>query len=158
MITNDPKGGGQTKLKGKGAFEVLRYEIDMHEALPGGRSDQAIKNAITESMVLHVRQLCEIFLSSSKENDNIKLEDIVPKHPQSEPLITLIAELRSTYGSRRKEESPCWVFNKMLVHPTTERLDRYNYEPALNCVRPILKKIIDHIESRVGRFERRLSG
>ena len=143
-------------MEGKGAWLVARYEIDMHEALSEGPSSLAISNALTESVVLHARQLCEIFLSLSKKGDNIKLADLIPEGEQSQRIKELITELRGIYGNNEKQESPCWVFNKMLLHPTTERIDRYNYEPALNQVRPVFKKIIAEIEFIKGAFERNL--
>jgi hypothetical protein len=143
-------------MTGKGAWLVASYEIDMHETLFEAPSPRASQNAHTESIVLHARQLCEIFLSRSAEADNIKLADLVPKDDQSERLKKLIAELRAEYGDSRTEGSPCWVFNKMLMHPTTQRTDRYDYESALNRVRPILKTIIAEIEYKKGPFSRGL--
>lgn len=144
------------KKEGKGAWRVASYEIDMHETLFEGPSHCASRNAHTESIVLHARQLCEIFLSRSTEADNVKLADLVPVDEQSARLKELIAQLDREYGNRRTVESPCWVFNKMLLHPTKERLDGYDYESALTRVRPVLKGIIAEIESRRGLFVRRL--
>jgi hypothetical protein len=70
-------------MKGKGAWRVASYEIDMHETLFEGPSQMAISNALTESVVLHARQLCEIFLSRSTEADNVKLADLVPAGHES---------------------------------------------------------------------------
>ncbi len=143
-------------MEGKGAWRVASYEIDMHETLFEGSSHRASRNAHTESIVLHARQLCEIFLSRNTDADNVKLVDLIPEDEQSERLRELIAELDREYGNRRTEESPCWVFNKMLLHPTKERLDGYNYDSALNRVRPVLKTIIAEIESKRGSFVRGL--
>jgi len=145
-------------MKGKEAWLVASYEIHMLEELLQGRHlRKVILNAITESIVLHARQLCEIFLSRSTEADNIKLVHLVPKIDQSERLKKLINELDKSYGSRKEEGSACWVFNKMLLHPTTERLDGYNYEPALKAVVPILEKIVHEIESaRSQEFDRQI--
>ena len=111
-------------MKGKGAWLVASYEVHMLEELLKGRhSRDVIRNATAESIVLHSRQLCEIFLSRSKEGDNIKLAALIPEGDQSERLKKLIAELAHKYGSRREQGSPCWVFNKKLLHPTTERSD-----------------------------------
>jgi hypothetical protein len=144
-------------MKGKGAWLVASYEIDMHETLLDGLlSPDALRNALTESIVLHARQLCEIFLSYSGHSDNIKLFDLVPIDSQSDRLKRLIAELRKEYGNASTRDSPRWVFNKMLLHPTKNRFDRYNYKPALEQVRPLLKEIIAEIESLSGPFLRRL--
>jgi hypothetical protein len=143
-------------MTGKGAWLVASYEIDMYENFDEGPSIRASQNAHTESMVLHARQLCEIFLSRSREPDNIRLADLISESDESDKLKELIVELDRNYGSGRTEGSPCWVFNKKLLHPTTERTDRYNYGPALNRVKPILKAIIAEIESKKGRFARDL--
>lgn len=148
-------------MPGKGAWEVTRYEFNMHESLLEGPpfSPHVMRNAVTESVVLHARQLCEIFLCRSSEGDNINLAHLVPATEQSARLKELITELERKYGSRRQQQSPCWVFNKMLMHPTDVRTDGYNYEPALNAVRPVLKDIVAEIESITGRqFERWLNG
>jgi hypothetical protein len=119
-------------MMGKGAVRVTAYEIDMLETLLEAPSAGAIRNALTESVVLHARQLCEIFLSKGRQPDDIRLEHLVPMSALSDRLLTLVEELKEKYGSSSMEESPCWVFNKMLLHPTTERLDAYNYQPALD--------------------------
>jgi hypothetical protein len=143
-------------MEGKGAHLVASYEIDMHETLSEYPSPRAILNAVTESKVLHARQLCEIFLSRSTEADNVKLEHLIPAVDQSERLKELIAQLDREYGNRKIDGSPCRVFNKMLLHPTTGRTDGYDYDSALNRVRPILKEIVAEIESRMGLFRRGL--
>jgi hypothetical protein len=51
----------------KGPKEIATYEIDMHENLTEGRPSRwAIGNALTESRVLHARQLCDIFYLAVK--------------------------------------------------------------------------------------------
>ena len=157
MAVRAPKKG-DAEMTGKGPWAVASYEVDMHETLFEEPSPRANQNAHTESVVLHARQLCEMFLSRSNEADNIKLAHLIPEGDQSERLKELIDKLDKKYGNRRTPKSPCWVFNKMLLHPTTERMDRYDYDPALNLVRPVLKQIIAEIESKRGRFARGLRG
>jgi hypothetical protein len=143
---------GEAKMEGKGAWEVARYEIDMHETLSDRPSSLAMRNAVTESVVLHARQLCEMFLSLSNKDDNVKLADLISDREQSEQLRELIAELRGIYGDGRKKESPRWVFNKMLLHPTKIRTDGYDYGSALNSVRPVLKKLSLKSSPKGGRL------
>jgi hypothetical protein len=116
-------------------------------------SPAVVNNALTEGRVLHARQLCEIFLSRSTENDNVRLIHLVSESDQSQQLKKLVAELDEKYGNRRTEGSPCWVFNKMLIHPTTERSDGDDYQSALDAVKPILKLIVREIELKRGQFE-----
>src|SRR6202034_3750696 len=106
----------------------------------------AIGNALTESRVLHARQLCDIFLSRG-ERDDVKLANLVAEHMQSRTLAELLKDLREKYGNRTKVGSPCWVFNKKMFHPTVERTDMHDYSPALKIVEPILKKIVAEIET-----------
>lgn len=68
-------------------WEVFGYEVGMffslcdlikggilvHTADPG-----VVNNAITESAVLHARQVVDILLSRGGEEDDIKLRDLVP--------------------------------------------------------------------------------
>lgn len=145
-------------MTGKEAWLVASYEIHMHESLFEERpSDGVISKALDESRVLHARQLCEIFLSIGNQPDNIKLADLVPGSDQSDRLKELITKLKYRYESIREEKSPRRVFHKMLLHPTTERLDGFDYKPALDSVRPLLKLIVAEIESTRGNlFERRL--
>ncbi len=146
-------------MTGKGAWRVASYEIHMHESLLEERpSDEFVSKVLDESRVLHARQLCEIFLSTgSNYPDNVTLADLVPESEQSALLKELERKLRNEYGTIDKENSPRWVFNKMLLHPTDERLDGFNYKPALDTVRPLLKLIVAEIESiRRQQFERRL--
>ncbi len=144
-------------MTGKGAWLVSSYEIDMYENLLAEPSFAAVHNALTESKVLRARQLSEIFLAHNASADNIRLSHLVAEGDQSECLRGLIQKLREVYGNRAQRQSPYWVFHKMLLHPTTERTDSYDYEPALTSVEPILKEIIAEIESiRRQRFDRRL--
>jgi hypothetical protein len=63
----------------------------------------------------------------------------------------LIDELESVYGKADIENSPCWVLNKMLAHPTKWRMGSYNYYPALKKVGPyvlaILREIIKVVDT-----------
>jgi hypothetical protein len=130
----------------KGPRGIAAYEIDMLENLADGPSDWAKGNALTESRVLHARQLCDIFLGRG-EQDEVRLASLLANHPQSRALRELVGELRTKYGNRNMSGSPCWVFNKKMFHPTVERTDSHDYAPALRIVEPILKKIVAEIES-----------
>jgi len=149
-------------MEGKGAAGVAGYEFDMLEILsdmqtliaPDSQVAWAMKNARTESIVLHTRQLCELFLSLSREDDNAKLADLVEDNQQSSELKRLIEELREKYGKRDDEDSPRRIFNKMLLHPTKLRVNGYNYQPELDKLRPLLVAIMAEIESVRGKFPR----
>jgi hypothetical protein len=92
--------------------------------------------------VLHVRQLCEIVLYRGTQEDDVKLIDLVPEKMRSEEPKVLVEKLRTEYGGREDKLKPRWMFNKLMLHPTTERADSHNYEPALAIIEPPLQKIV----------------
>ena len=125
-------------MSGKEPWLVASYEIDMHEHLSKvSVSERLIQNAITESRVLHARQLCEIFIpAGDSRNDDICLGHLVPgwdieSSVKYGRLRDLVQDLKRKYGYSRKPNSPCWVFNKKMAHATLERTDDYDYGPAL---------------------------
>ncbi len=128
------------------SWVVYDYEVDMFNQTWGmcstgarNRFPHPIPNAISESLLLHLRILVEIFLSSD-EPDDIKLTDLLPKFRSP-----LIEELRSKYGKGRTVGSPCWTLNKMLAHPTQLRSDSYNYDQVLKVVLPLILPLLDEI-------------
>jgi hypothetical protein len=143
---------------GRNPWPVVAYEIDMLEQLEAPtRWRGAFRNAITESRVLHARQLCDIFLSRGSWPDDIVLAHLIPYWRDLNGLAKLVERLEKDFGSRKAPGSPCWIFNKMMAHATLERNDSYNYEAALVQVCPTLKLIVGEIESLIGeRLERGL--
>lgn len=130
---------------------VARYAVDMLENLGSTQvSLWAISNALTESRVLHARELCDIVLSKEdrkgKDNDDILLKHLVPEDKWTEELNGLVSELRTKYGGRDDVGKPCWLFNKLMFHPTTKRSKSYDYTKALAVVEPLLDKIVREIE------------
>ena len=104
----------------------------------------AVSNALTESRVLHARELCDIVLSKQdlggKDNDDILLKHLVPEDKWTDELNGLVCELKTEYGHRGDEGKPCWLFNKMMFHPTTQRSNSFDYTEALAIVEPLLDK------------------
>lgn len=105
-----------------------------------------IPNAIVESMLLHLRILVDIFLSRGADADDIKLADLLPglKSP-------LINELRNRYGNRNTAQSPCWILNKMLAHPTMLRSNSYSYAPVLTALLPLMLPLLEEIQDARGK-------
>ena len=143
---------------GRNPWPIVAYEVDMLERLEAPtRWRGAFRNAITESRVLHARQLCDIFLSRGRWSDDIVLAHLIPYWKDLPGLRKLIEGLENEYGTRKITGSPCWTFNKKMAHATFERTDSYNYEGALGAVCPTLKLIAAEIESLIGeRLERGL--
>ena len=127
-------------------WEVIDYEVSMYfetrstyESLKSSPKDKIAKvidNALIESMVLHTRIVVDLLISKGRGNDNIKLRDLMPEWCISEKGKRLIDELELVYGRADIENSPCWIFNKMLAHPTKWRTGSHDYYPALKKVGP----------------------
>lgn len=120
----------------------LKIESDiLQQAL-----QRALENALVESMLIHIRILCEIYLSQNKSyHDGITLNKILNNKEISTKLRELIKELKKTYGDSRIEGSHRWIINKMLAHPSELRGSTYNYRETINQLFPILLNIIKEI-------------
>lgn len=112
--------------------------------LPAASQDvvHIVNNALTESRVLHARNVCDILLSSKSgsDNDDVRLKDLLPGFKSDHT-----KQLRKAYFDGPKDERPHWIFNKMLAHPTTERYDRYDYGPALARLAPHITRLLEEI-------------
>ena len=130
-------------------WDVFDYEVMMFRSLCGllragnsayARLDQCIKNAVTESALLHLRQVVEVLLSRGKWPDNIKLCSLLPGLVPSS-----LQELHRWYGSHSMEGTPCWVLNKMMAHPTGHRGAHYDYSgligEGVSFVEDVLREI-----------------
>lgn len=147
-------------------WAVVEYEVKMYLATHGvifnphlfDRLPRALKNAATECAVLHTRILCDVFLSRGKEPDDICLDRLLPGWETDSKYAATraaVAALKAKYGGRNAAGTPCWVFNKMAAHPTTNRGDRYDYDVALNAVRSEIHQVIGELERLYNeRFER----
>ena len=100
---------------------------------------EVIRNAIVESLLLHLRILTDILLSGGFPSD-IKLTGLLPSF--NSPLID---ELRNKYGNSQAVGTPCWTLNKMLAHPSTLRTDTYNWSQTLTSMRRIILPLIEEI-------------
>jgi len=58
----------------------------------------------------------------------------------------IIRDLRKLYGTAQKLGSHCWVFNKMMAHPTAHRGHSYDYTEILRSLGPPIQEIIAEIE------------
>ena len=110
---------------------------------------QWIHNAIVESCLLHLRQLCDIVLDRGKGDDDINLTDLVGKNQAP----TKLEELRQKYGDSKTVGDPCWEINKMLVHPTKHRGSSYNYT-LINNIGPILNDVITELRKVEASFRK----
>jgi hypothetical protein len=129
-------------------WDVYDYEVWMFTEMLGMCNDahkkwfnQNIQNAFTESLVLHTRNLADILLSQ-RLPDDIKLNEMLQGFNSP-----LIARLRELYGKWNEEKSPCWTINKMLVHSTKERADRFNYSDKLNEIVPTMIALMAEVRA-----------
>jgi len=142
---------------------VIGYEISMFRGLRGLRGLSIIPaehpqhtawllaNCISETVVLHTRNLCD-FCTSSR-TDDIKPRDLLDNYATDakyEKLKGLIECLARQYGTNH-EGHVRWVFNKMLAHPTQERGKAFSYAPFLDQIVPALESVIEEIETLRGR-------
>ena len=116
-------------------MDVIGYEVWMlGETLKIGAPEGPLRNAISESRVLHARNLCD-FCSPPWRPTDIKPADLFTP-TESGVLGTLVGNVVKTYltdaypvlppdGTSAKR-SPKWVFDKMLAHPTQDRGTSFN--------------------------------
>jgi len=128
---------------------VFEYEAGMFSALwdvfQNGQQGLAIlvlpiRNAVVESLLLHIRQLADMILSRGTRRDDILLVYLVQNHVPSR-----LDELDRVYGKDSIEGSPCWTINKMLAHATSIRSSSYDYSDLVKQVAPVLEGIIQEI-------------
>jgi hypothetical protein len=127
------------------------YEMNMFHSLlslssPGNTElallSQPIRFAVAESLVMHSRIITDILLSRDTSPDSIRLTDLLPGFKPA-----MLDELKQAYGSGRKKNSPCWTINKMLAHPTTERLSSFDYSPMINSLGPMMESVFTEVEA-----------
>ncbi|MCW5887127.1 MAG: hypothetical protein KIT07_03280 [Anaerolineales bacterium] len=105
-----------------------------------------LRNALTESRVLHCRVLIEILLDKGGHNDDIKLASLLKSAKINETFSqALVMALKQAYGDRNTDGTPCWTFNKMLAHATNHRGLSYDYSAALDRVIPALLECLKEL-------------
>jgi hypothetical protein len=148
-------------MPGSDPWLIVSYEVRMLAAtceivLDGnalGQHRKVIANALEESAVLHTRILCEVFLSRGLEPDDIALGNLFPDYRSDAKyamLTQLVDALRVKYGNAVRQGTPCWVFNKMMAHPTSRRGISYDYTEILRKLVPSLWRVIREVERLKG--------
>ena len=131
------------------SWKVFDYEVKMFKSIIKYKSsislidrdiNKIVHYAISESLILHLRVLADIILSRGKWPDDINLNKILPNFHSSN-----IDQLNSLYGLHTEKNTPCWRFNKLLAHATTERSECHDYTDAVNLLAPIIENIISEI-------------
>jgi hypothetical protein len=140
----------------KEKWDIVAYEAKMFFELCVVLSDPAttpknevVKNAVVESVCLHTRILIDFLISKKStpkkgddiQRDDIRLDDLLPGFtPPS------LDKLLAAYGGARTEQSPCWILNKMIAHPTTKRGTRYDYTRVIGQLYPLIEKVWQEIK------------
>jgi hypothetical protein len=145
-------------------WTVVKYEVKMfnasHKILFKRsyfiRLPYSLKNAVEEAAVLHTRNLCEIILCRPRPpsfEDDILLSDLFADwpNPRYQKLKEMTARLDELYGSRKKQGTPCWTFNKHMAHSTTKRGHEFDYREILNELHPHIQEIIAEIQRLRGK-------
>ena len=138
--------------------EVIRYEVWMlGETLKMTAPKGAGRNAISESLMLHARNLCD-FCSPPWQQTDIKPTDLFDDYDNAakySALRSLVADVAMAYKTDARRaaavdgttelKSPKWAFDKMLAHPTQFRGTGFNYQPFLDLLLPKLGLLTDEI-------------
>jgi hypothetical protein len=133
-------------------FIVVSYEIEMFlgtqilqkTKIQSKAQDKILegflRNALTESRILQIRVLTEVFLSRGQKDD-IKIDNLLPNWRQEN--IEVFKELENAYMQPLEiGESPKVYIDKLLAHATTKRGDRFNWVPVVNRMNPPLIKVL----------------
>lgn len=140
------------------SWQVVYYEVQMYwgtrqviQSVSKLADVVVIRNAVVESMVLHTRILIDILLSKgTEESDDIRLNDLLPNWVDKEGK-DLLDRLRDAYGKWNIPNSPCYIINKMLAHPTKLRTSSFNYTDTLRKVDPVVFEILQALSKRTRR-------
>jgi hypothetical protein len=136
---------------------VFGYEIQMYFETrnllkylknkdPNNLINLITRNATVESELLHTRIMIEILISQGSETDDITLKDLMPEWHSTENAKLLTGKLKDIYGKRNEKDSPRWILNKMLAHPTKWRTDRFDYGQVMRKIEPVVIEILSEIE------------
>ncbi len=140
-------------------IEIVKYESDMLVGLIDARAEieeldlrskRTVINALTESALLHARTLCAIFLSEGREAE-IKLETLLaqfsPTEEQRRAIYEAIHQLEDAYGEESDHNSPRFIINSMVMHPTVHRGDYGVYDGVVNKLVPLISQVMSALQA-----------
>lgn len=139
-------------------WSVIEYEVAMFQAtreiLRNLQQPLALNNAVTESFLLHIRNLCEFALRTKRQKeqypDDIGFVDLFSgweNDARYDSLRKSIHGLGNAYGTN-DQDSPRAALNQRLAHPTQKRAESagYDYTRHVKTVAPFIERIIEQIE------------
>jgi hypothetical protein len=135
------------------------FQAGDHQRLP-----LAIRNAMVESAVLHLRIVMEMLEDEPEKPDDYWLTDLIAiaDKPAGLPALIdaynnettyaplVVAELGGDPGTNMKK-SPRWQINKLMFHPTKKRATEHDWTPILNILGPHLGPVIQDLRSHAVR-------
>jgi hypothetical protein len=102
---------------------------------------KTVSDAIVESTCLHTRILVDILISKSNRDDDIAIAKLLP-----DDSFQSVDDLSKYYGKSDEPNTPCWLINKKIFHPTTKRSSEGDYTKQLNELLPKIFSIHDEIQ------------
>ena len=133
------------------AWRVFQYEVEMFREgrahIQDWPDSSWQKNAVVESYLLHIRNLCELF-DVNKRRDP---DDVLPTHlftdwdtQRCARAKQRVTELLALYGSRSNPGHLRYALNKRLAHMTLQRGEAigYDYSKMLVPLIPVLDGLI----------------
>jgi hypothetical protein len=131
-------------------WTIYDYEVGMYNELFALQASglplfiaQPVRNAVLESLLLHVRILVEILLSQDQETDAVNLRTLIPAGFTSPSLTAL----KDAYGTRDSPGSPRYLINKRLAHSTDVRGNDFNWREVLNNLHPLITSCLEEIDA-----------
>jgi hypothetical protein len=148
---------GQTSVGYREEWVPVEWDVGMYRQLqqylfntPPAFADLYIRDACVESVVLHARQLCGLFLQTERQPDDIRLVDLFSDWDTNRERYvrarSLIAKLREIYGDSKTPGSMCWEFNKKLFHITNHREAYNDFKMHLRVIHEPLQDLLKEME------------
>jgi hypothetical protein len=134
-------------------WEPVEYEIGMLRTARDMNATQPLtgdlKNIVVESLLLHTRNLCELFLpDNEKRDDDIKLTDLFDDDWETSARYVEVKKqvdaLRLAFGDRGNPNSLRGALNKRLAHLTRHRAEAlgYDYTPLIAPLESLIETIL----------------
>jgi hypothetical protein len=143
-------------------LEIVEYELGMFFGAIAALSvveslnplhRQVVKCTLVESSLLHVRNLCEIFLDKG-DRHAIKLGNLLKGYgasPQRMSVLDSAARLGKAYGRKDDPNSPWDIISTMVMHASKRRSNYGVYDQVLRQLLPRIVEIKSALETLVGK-------
>jgi len=100
-----------------------------------------LNNALSESQILHIRVLAEIFLLNVGRKTDVKIDNVLPTWRQENA--SIIQELEDIYKTPLDTGmSPKDYIDKRIAHATPNCRGRFNWSPVIQKMNSPLVNVI----------------